>query len=386
MFSFSKQSINKKDISSVIKVLNSDYLTQGGQVPKFEKKIIKLVNAKYGVAVNSGSSALHLACLALDLKKNDNVWTVPNTYAATVNCAINCGAIIDFVDIDPRTWNISVEKLELKLRSVPKKKLPKIVIPVHFAGQPTEQKKIWYLSKKYGFKIIEDASHSFGARHFNEPVGSCKWSDITVFSFHPVKIITTAEGGIATTNSKKLAETMQIYRNNGITKNSNLFVFKKKNQPWYYEQQTYGFNFRMNDISAALGLSQLERFRKFIKKRNVIANLYKRQLNNYPIKFQKILSYNLSSYHLFVIQFDLKKSKYSYKEIFKKLRSKSIYVNLHYMPIHCSPYFKKKGFKLNQFPVSENYSLRSMSIPIYFDLKMKKVIQISNLIKNFFKN
>jgi len=386
MFPFSKQSISKKDISSVIKVLNSDYLTQGKQVPRFENEIIKLVKAKYGIAVNSGSSALHLACLALGLKKNDNVWTVPNTYAATVNCAINCGAIIDFVDIDSKTWNISIEKLELKLRSVPKKKLPKIVIPVHFAGQPTEQKKIWYLSKKYGFKLIEDASHSFGAKHFNDPVGSCKWSDITVFSFHPVKIITTAEGGIATTNSKKLAETMRIYRNNGITKNSNLFVFKKKNQPWYYEQQTYGFNFRMNDISAALGLSQLERFKKFIKKRNVIANLYKRQLNNYPIKFQKILSYNLSSYHLFVIQFDLKKSKYSYKEIFKKLRSKNIYVNLHYMPIHCSPYFKKKGFKLNQFPVSENYSLRSMSIPIYFDLKMKKVIQISNLIKNFFKN
>ena len=384
MFSFSKQSINKKDISSVIKVLNSDYLTQGKQVPKFENKITKLVKAKYGIAANSGSSALHLACLALGLKKNDNVWTVPNTYAATVNCAINCGAIIDFVDIDSTTWNISTEKLELKLRSTPKKKLPKIVIPVHFAGQPTEQKKIWYLSKKYGFKIIEDASHSFGARHFNEPVGSCKWSDITVFSFHPVKIITTAEGGIATTNSKKLADAMRIYRNNGITKNSNLFVFKSKNLPWYYEQQTHGFNFRMNDISAALGLSQLERFKKFIKKRNAIANLYKRKLNNYPIKFQKILSYNLSSYHLFVIQFDLEKSKYSYKEMFNKLRSKNIYVNLHYMPIHCSPYFKKKGFKFNQFPVSENYSLSSMSIPIYFDLKIKKIIQITNLIKNFF--
>ena len=384
MFPFSKQSINKKDISSVAKVLNSDYLTQGKQVPKFENKIIKLVKAKYGVAVNSGSSALHVACLALGLKKNDNVWTVPNTYAATVNCAINCGAVIDFIDIDPKTWNISVEKLELKLRSVPKKKIPKIVIPVHFAGQPTEQKKIWYLSKKYGFKIIEDASHSFGARHFNEPVGSCKWSDITVFSFHPVKIITTAEGGIATTNSKKLADAMRIYTNNGITKNSNLFVFKKKKQPWYYEQQTHGFNYRMNDISAALGLSQLERFKKFIKKRNIIANLYKRQLNNYPIKFQKIYNYNLSSYHLFVIKFDLKKSKYSYKQIFKKLRSKNIYVNLHYMPIHCSPYFKKKGFKLNQFPVSENYSLTSMSIPIYFDLNVKKVIQISNLIKKFF--
>ena len=215
-------------------------------------------------------------------------------------------------------------------------------------------------------------------------MGSCKWSDITVFSFHPVKIITTAEGGIATTNSKKLADAMRIYRNNGITKNSNLFVFKRKNLPWYYEQQTHGFNFRMNDISAALGLSQLERFKKFIKKRNAIANLYKRKLNNYPIKFQKILSYNLSSYHLFVIQFDLKKSKYSYKEMFNKLRSKNIYVNLHYMPIHCSPYFKKKGFKLNQFPVSENYSLSSMSIPIYFDLKIKKIIQITNLIKNFF--
>jgi len=384
MFPFSKQSINKKDISSVTKVLNSDYLTQGKQVPKFENKIIKLVKAKYGVAVNSGSSALHVACLALGLKKNDNVWTVPNTYAATVNCAINCGAVIDFVDIDPKTWNISVEKLELKLRSVPKKKIPKIVIPVHFAGQPTEQKKIWYLSKKYGFKIIEDASHSFGARHFNEPVGSCKWSDITVFSFHPVKIITTAEGGLATTNSKKLADAMRIYTNNGITKNSNLFVFKKKKQPWYYEQQTYGFNYRMNDISAALGLSQIVRFKKFIKKRNIIANLYKEQLNNYPIQFQKIYNYNLSSYHLFVIKFDLKKTKYSYKQIFKKLRSKNIYVNLHYMPIHCSPYFKKKGFKLNQFPVSENYSLTSMSIPIYFDLKVKKVIQISNLIKKFF--
>ena len=384
MFPYSKQSVNKKDISAVFKVLNSNFLTQGPQVPKFESKIANLVKAKYGIAVNSGSSALHLACLALGLKKNDNVWTVPNTYAATVNCAINCGAIIDFVDIDKDTWNMSVEKLELKLRSVSKKKLPKIVIPVHFAGQPTEQKKIRHLSKKYGFKIIEDASHSFGARHFNEPVGSCKWSDITIFSFHPVKIITTAEGGMATTNSKKLADVMRIYRTNGITKSSNLFFYKKKNQPWYYEQQTFGFNFRMNDISAALGLSQLQRFKKFVEKRNMIASLYKRKLNSYPIKFQKIHNYNSSSYHLFVIKLDLKKSKYSYKEIFNKLRSKNIYVNLHYMPLHCSPYFKKKGFKLNQFPISENYSSCAISLPIYFDLNIKKVIQISNLIKKFF--
>jgi len=384
MFPYSRQSINRKDISSVVRVLNSAFLTQGKHVPKFEKKFTELVNARYGVATNSGTSALHLACLVLNLKKNDIVWTVPNTYAATVNCAINCGAKIDFVDIDKNTWNMSADKLEFKLRSTNKKKLPKLIIPVHFAGQPTEQRRIWHLSKKYGFKIIEDASHSFGAKHFNETVGSCKWSDITVFSFHPVKIITTGEGGMATTNSQKLADKMKIYRTNGIIKNPNFFVFKNKNHPWYYEQQTYGFNFRMNDISAALGLSQLKRFKKFVKKRNLIANLYKKELKSCPVKFQQILKGNLSSYHLFVIQLDLKKTKYSYKQIFNKLRSKNIYVNLHYLPLHLSPYFKKMGFKLKQFPVSENYSQTSMSIPIYFDLKIKKVLKIAALIKSFF--
>ena len=283
MIPYSRQSINKQDIASIVRVLKSDFLTQGPLVEKFEKKISNLVKAKYAVASNSGSSALHLACLSLKLGPKDIVWTVPNTFAATVNCAINCGASVDFVDIDSETWNISIDRLIQKLHYAKrKKKLPKILIPVHFAGQPTEQKTIWELSKKYNFKIIEDASHSLGAKHFGEPVGSCKWSDITVFSFHPVKIITTGEGGMSLTNNRLLADKMKMYRTNGITKNLRYFKIKNS-QPWYYEQQESGFNYRMNDISATLGLSQIMRLNKFLKKRNRIAEIYKRLLKNIPI-------------------------------------------------------------------------------------------------------
>ena len=290
MFPYSRQSIYKKDILSVVRVLKSDFLTQGPLVNKFEKKILNYVKAKYAVATNSGSSALHIACLALNLKKGDIVWTVPNTFAATANCALLCGAKVDFVDIDKNTWNMCVRSLEKKLQKE-KNKLPKIVIPVHFAGQPTEQKKIWELSKKFKFKIIEDASHSLGAKHFIEPVGSCKWSDITVFSFHPVKIITTGEGGMATTNNKKYSDQMKIFLSNGIVKDSKLFKFKKKNQPWYYEYQKTGFNYRMNEISASIGISQLSRLKGFLKKRNNIAKLYKKILDKLFIRYQKINKY-----------------------------------------------------------------------------------------------
>ena len=384
MIPYSRQSINKKDISYIIRVLKSDFLTQGPTVNQFEKKISNLVKAKFAVASNSGSSALHLACLSLNLGPKDIVWTVPNTFAATANCAINCGATVNFVDIDPKTWNISVDCLTKKLRYARrKKKLPKILIPVHFAGQATEQKKIWDLSKKYNFKIIEDASHSLGAKHFGESVGSCKWSDITIFSFHPVKIITTGEGGMSLTNNKQFADRMKMYRTNGITKDLRHFKIKNS-QPWYYEQQESGFNYRMNDISAALGLSQVMRLKKFIQKRNEIAKIYKKLLKDIPIRFQKISRYNYSSYHLFVVQFDLKKAKYDYQYIFKKLRSRNFFVNLHYMPLHLSSFFKKKGFRLGQFPVAESYGKSSLSLPIFFDLKKKTIMKLCRLISDFF--
>jgi UDP-4-amino-4,6-dideoxy-N-acetyl-beta-L-altrosamine transaminase len=382
---YSRQSINSKDILEVKKVLKSNFLTQGKNVEIFEKLITQISNAKYGVAVNSASSALHLACIALGIKKGDRVWTVPNTFVASANCAINCGAIVDFVDIDKNTWNISIEELEKKLAvSKKKKKLPKLLIPVHFAGQPTEQKKIWELSKKYKFKILEDASHSIGATHLKEKTGSCRWSDITVFSFHPVKIITTGEGGMALTNNKKFADEMRILRTNGISQKN--FIYKKnKNKPWYYEHQKVGFNYRMNDISATLGISQVKRIKEFINKRNLIAKKYQKYLKDYPIKFQLIKKYNTSSFHLLPIRFDLKKTKMNYKNIFKKFRSSKLFVNLHYMPLHLSPYFKKKGFKKGDYKNAEEYANSSISIPIFYDLKEKEVSKISSFIKKFFK-
>lgn len=386
MIPYSKQNINKKDTSAVLKVLKSNFLTQGPTVQKFEKKICEITRAKYATACNNGTSALHLACLAFNVKKDDIVWTVPNTFVATANCVLNCGGKIDFVDIDKENFNISVAELEKKLiRAKKKKKLPKILIPVHLGGVPTEQKKIWLLSKKYKFKIIEDASHSIGAKHLKEPVGSCKWSHITTFSFHPVKVITTIEGGAALTNDKKLSEKMKLYLSNGITKNHKNFKNKKmKNCPWYYEQQERGYNYRMSDVSAALGISQLNRLKKFISKRNKIANIYKRLLKDLPLKFQNISKGNLSTYHLLIVQFNLKKSKFNYKKIFNKLRGANFFVNLHYMPMHINPFFKKKGFKKKQFPVAEKYGECSLSLPVYYGIPIKKIHQICRKIKSFF--
>ncbi len=386
MIPYSRQNINQSDINSVTRILKSNFLTQGPTVKNFEEKIKKLVKSKFAVSANSATSALHLACLALGIKKNDVVWTVPNTFAASANCAINCGARIDFVDIDELTFNISINELEKKLIRTPKKKLPKLLIPVHLGGQPSEQKKIWSLSRKYKFKILEDASHSIGAKHFGEPVGSCKWSDITVFSFHPVKIITTGEGGMATTNNLKYAQKMEMFRTNGIVKDKAKFLFRKKiNQPWYYEQQSLGFNYRMNDISAALGISQLKRLKIFLIKRNKIAKIYKSQLNPPFFRLQKILTHNYSSFHLVLVQLNLKKFKYSYENIFKKLRKKKFFINLHYMPLHTNPFFLKKGFKKKQFPVSEKYGNCSLSLPVYPDLQVKKVTEICKLLKSFIK-
>jgi len=382
-FKYSTQTISKKDIISVNKILKSEFLTQGPKTPEFENKIKILVGSKYVLATNSASSALLLACKALSLKSGDLFWTAPNSFVATANCGVLCGLKIDFLDIDPDTWNISIEKLEKKLKIAKKKKrLPKLIIIVHLGGLPVNPIKLNNLSKKYKFKIIEDASHSLGGKYYSKNVGCSKWSDITIFSFHPVKIITTGEGGCCTTNKKKYYEKLKALRNNGIIKERKNFKFKNLG-PWYYEQHSLGYNFRMNDIQSALGISQLKNLNIFVKKRNKIAKFYCNQLKNLPIKFQKIEKNFYSTYHLFIIKLDVK-YKYLHKKFFNYLRSKNMYVNLHYLPIHLQPFYRKFGFKKNQFPVAEEYSETAISIPIYPNLKKEEQIKIINYIKLFF--
>ena len=382
-FKYSTQTISKKDIISVNKILKSEFLTQGPKTPEFENKIKILVGSKYVLATNSASSALLLACKVLSLKSGDLFWTAPNSFVATANCGVLCGLKIDFLDIDPDTWNISIEKLEKKLKIAKKKKrLPKLIIIVHLGGLPVNPIKLNNLSKKYKFKIIEDASHSLGGKYYSKNVGCSKWSDITIFSFHPVKIITTGEGGCCTTNKKKYYEKLKALRNNGIIKERKNFKFKNLG-PWYYEQHSLGYNFRMNDIQSALGISQLKNLNIFVKKRNKIAKFYCNQLKNLPIKFQKIEKNFYSTYHLFIIKLDVK-YKYLHKKFFNYLRSKNMYVNLHYLPIHLQPFYRKFGFKKNQFPVAEEYSEAAISIPIYPNLKKEEQIKIINYIKLFF--
>jgi len=364
MIPYGRQDIIQADIDSVIDTLKSDFLTQGPQVPLFEKKVSGYCNAKYGVAVNSATSALHIACLALNLSKGDWLWTSPNSFVASANCGLYCGAKVDFVDIDSKTYNMSVEELEKKLiQAELDNKLPKIVIPVHFAGQSCNMKRIHSLSQKYGFKIIEDASHAIGGKYLNKSIGCCQYSDITVFSFHPVKIITTAEGGLATTNNKNLLEKMQLFRSHGITRDAKLMT-KKSQRSLYYEQTVLGFNYRMTDLQAALGISQMKRLDIFVTKRHVLRNNYNLLLNNLPLikPFQDQDSY--SSLHLYPIQIDLEKTNKNREKIFEELRSSGVGVNVHYIPIHTHPYYQKLGFQNGDFPNTEAYYTRAISLPL----------------------
>ena len=383
MISYGRQDINQADIDTVLEVMQSDFLTQGPMVPRFEQAMAQRCKAKHAVALNSATSALHVACLALRLGTGDSLWTVSNTFVASANCGLYCGADIDFIDIDSDTWNLSVSALREKLVMAKHQgKLPKIVIPVHFSGQPTEQEAIWNLAKEYGFKIIEDASHAIGASRNGEPVGSCKWSHITVFSFHPVKIITTGEGGMAMTNDDELARNMALLRSHGITRDTE-YMKNKPSGSWYYEQIELGFNYRMTDIQAALGLSQLTRLDEFIERRNFLAQRYNQFLEKLPVQIPTILAENRSSFHLYVVRLKTDQLNNSHKYIFSNLRDNGIGVNLHYMPVHLQPYYRELGFKPFLCKEAELYSEEAISLPLYPTLteqEQDKVIDSLSLV------
>lgn len=365
MIPYGRQDITQGDIDSVVNVLRSDFLTQGPQVPAFESAIASYVKARYAVATNSATSALHLACLALGVGPGDSVWTSPITFIASANCALYCGAKVDFVDIDPRTYNISALRLEQKLEQAAlTDSLPKVVIPVHLCGQPCEMDKIHALGKKYGFAIIEDASHAIGGRYNDEPVGSCRYSDITVFSFHPVKIITTAEGGMALTNRAELAQQMELLRSHGMTRDSDLMTCEPDG-PWYYQQIALGFNYRMTELQAALGVSQLDRLDHYVLRRHELARRYDALLAPLPVKTPWQHPDGYSGLHLYVIRLQLDKISKTHRQVFEELREQGIGVNLHYIPVHTQPYYRRMGFKFGDFPQAEAYYREAISLPMF---------------------
>ena len=370
MIPYGRQDVCEADIAAVVNVLRSEFLTQGPVVPAFEGAVSKYCEAKYAVAVNSATSALHVACLALGIGKGDTVWTTPITFAASANCALYCGAKIDFVDIDPDTYNLSVERLAEKLAIANEAgNLPKVLIPVHLSGQPCDMEALYVLGQKYGFRIIEDASHAIGGRYKNEPIGNCRFSDITVFSFHPVKIITTGEGGMALTNDARLHKRMQLLRSHGITRDA-VDMEHSPDGPWYYEQIDLGFNYRMNDIQAALGLSQMSRLDEFVAKRHALSIRYKRLLTDadLPVLIPWQHAHGYSGLHLYVIRLRLELLKKTHRQIFELLRERGIGVNLHYIPVYWHPYYEMLGFKKGYCIEAERYYGEVISLPMYSSL------------------
>jgi len=386
MIPYGRQDINVNDIQAVVDVLRSDFLTQGPVVPAFEKSITDYCDVNYAVAVNSATSALHIACLALGVGKGDIVWTSPITFVASANCALYCGADVDFVDIDPDTYNMSVECLSEKLmRAKELGKLPKVVIPVHLCGQPCDMQRIYALSLEYGFKIIEDASHAIGGRYQDKPIGNCAFSDITIFSFHPVKIITTGEGGMAITNDEFLVKKLRLYRSHGITREP----LDMQNQPdgsWYYEQVELGFNYRMTDLQAALGLSQMHRLDEFVKQRQFVAKRYDELLDGLPVLLPIQSKYSSSASHLYVVRLKTKEIFKTHKEVFENLRKLGVGVNLHYIPVYCHPYYQKLGFDSEYCIQANRYYDEAISLPIYPTLSdMQQSHVVSALRKALFE-
>ncbi|HEY9759839.1 MAG TPA: UDP-4-amino-4,6-dideoxy-N-acetyl-beta-L-altrosamine transaminase [Oculatellaceae cyanobacterium] len=377
---YGRQNISSEDIEAVVEVLKSDWLTQGPNIGTFEKAVAKRCRADYAIAVNSATAALHIACLALNVGPGDQVWTSPNTFVASANCARYCGAEIDFVDIDDDTLNMSIAALENKLaESASSGKLPKVVIPVHFAGQSCDMAAIKQLSLKYGFHIVEDASHAVGAEYKGSPVGSCEYSDITVFSFHPVKIITTGEGGLLLTNSETLQNRLLRLRSHGITRDPD-FMQSAPIGDWDYHQVELGFNYRITDIQAVLGLSQLGKLDEFLLERQKIVRRYRRELADLPIKLQGEISDSRSANHLFVIRV-LDSFGCTRRELFDLLRSNGIGVNVHYIPVHMQPYYQRLGFQTGDFPLAERYYSEAISLPVFAGLSHSDQDYVIALIK-----
>lgn len=378
MIPYGRQHITQSDIDAVVAVLQSDYLTQGPQVPLFEHAVSTHVGAKHALAVNSATSALHIACMALGLGPGDYLWTTPVTFVASANCALYCGAQVDFVDIDPRTYNLCPIALETKLISAKQAgKLPKVVVPVHLCGQPCDMQAIHALSVKYGFKIIEDASHAIGGKYKDEFIGNSRYSDITVFSFHPVKIITTAEGGMVLTDSDELAHKMSLFRSHGITRDEQ-YMTQVPDGPWYYQQIDLGYNYRMTELQAALGVSQMQRLDTYVARRHQLAKRYDQMLANLPVTTPWQHPDGYSGLHLYVVRLQLDKLAKLHRQIFDELRAHGIGVNLHYIPVHTQPYYQRMGFKTGDFLQAERYYAEAISLPMFqtlSDEQQNEVVQ-----------
>jgi UDP-4-amino-4,6-dideoxy-N-acetyl-beta-L-altrosamine transaminase len=380
MIPYGKQEITQQDIDAVVDVLKSDFLTQGPQVPAFEKSITDSTGAKHALAVNSATSALHIACLALGLGEGDWLWTTPITFVASANCGLYCGAKVDFVDIDASTYNLCPIKLEQKLiKAKAANKLPKVVVAVHLCGQPCDMRAINSLAKQYGFKVIEDASHAIGGRYLETPIGACNYSDITVFSFHPVKIVTTAEGGVALTNDDKLAEKMELFRSHGITRDPKLMI-GESDGGWYYQQIELGYNYRMTELQAALGVSQMTRLGEFVATRHKLASRYNDLLAELPLKCPYQLPETYSGLHLYVVRLKLDEISKSHKQVFDELRENGIGVNVHYIPVHTQPYYKKMGFQMGDFPAAEAYYQEAISLPMFHLLTLEQQNEVVSVL------
>ncbi|MGZ8157560.1 MAG: UDP-4-amino-4,6-dideoxy-N-acetyl-beta-L-altrosamine transaminase [Methylobacter sp.] len=381
MIPYGRQTISEADIQAVVDVLRSDFLTQGPAVPGFEHSVANYCGAQYALAVNSATSALHIACLALGVGKGDSVWTSPITFVASANCALYCGAGVDFVDIDPHTYNMSVTCLADKLVQAEKNGcLPKVVIPVHLCGQSCDMEAIHRLSKQYGFKIIEDASHAIGGKYRGEPVGNCRYSDITVFSFHPVKIITTGEGGMALTNDAGLANRMQLLRSHGITREIDQMTHEPDG-PWYYQQIDLGFNYRMTDLQAALGLSQMQRLDEFVAMRHALAKRYDEIFSDLPVVIPLQHPDCYSALHLYIIRLKTEQIGKTHRDVFEALRAAGIGVNLHYIPVYLQPYYQRLGFKPRHCPEAERYYTEAISLPMFPALTAAEQDQVVNALR-----
>ncbi len=362
---YGRQDITDADIAAVVAVLRSDWLTQGPAVPRFEGTVARYCGAQHAIAVNSATSALHIACLALGLGPGDRLWTSPITFVASANCGLYCGAKVDFVDIDPRTYNLCPQALERKLVVAESEgRLPKVVVPVHLCGQSCDMQAIHALSRRFGFRIVEDASHAIGGRYQGEPVGNCRYSDITVFSFHPVKIITTAEGGMVLTNDAALANRMALLRSHGITRDPAQMTHEPDGA-WYYQQIELGFNYRMTELQAALGVSQMVRIDDYVRRRHALAERYDVRLAGLPVTLPWQHPDSYSGLHLYVIRLQPERIGKSHREVFELLRSRGIGVNLHYIPVHTQPYYQRMGFHAGDYPEAERYYAEAISLPMY---------------------